>query len=101
MVICHSEGYARGVASNHADVMHWFSKFGKNMDTFRADVVQAMKGEKAMTEERVRAIVREELAAQEARRAAEPASEQPYEKVLEYGAASLSDAELLSVILRE
>lgn len=29
-----------------------------------------------------------------------PASEQPYEKVLEYGAASLSDAELLSVILR-
>ena len=37
VVICHSEGYARGVASNHADVMHWFPKFGKNMDTFRAD----------------------------------------------------------------
>lgn len=71
-MICHSEGCARGVASNHADVMHWFPKFGKNMDTFRADVVQAMKGEKAMTEEQVRAIVREELAAQEARRAAEP-----------------------------
>ena len=28
VVICHSEGYARGVASNHADVMHWFPKFG-------------------------------------------------------------------------
>lgn len=80
VVICHSEGYARGVASNHADVMHWFPKFGKNMDTFRADVVQAMKGEKAMTEEQVRAIVREELAAQEARRAAEPADDwaKPY-----------------------
>ncbi len=29
-----------------------------------------------------------------------PVSERPYEKVLEKGAASLSDAELLSVILR-
>ena len=51
-----------------------------SVDTFRADVVQAMKGEKAMTEEQVRAIVREELAAQEARRAAEPADDwaKPY-----------------------
>ena len=38
VVICHSEGYRRGVASNHADVMHWFPKHGKSMDTFRADV---------------------------------------------------------------
>ena len=37
-IICHSEGHARGIASNHADVMHWFPKFGKSMDTFRADV---------------------------------------------------------------
>jgi len=37
-IICHSEGHARGIASNHADVMHWFTKFGKNMDTFRAEV---------------------------------------------------------------
>ena len=37
VVICHCEGYDRGVASNHADVMHWFPKFGKSMDTFRAD----------------------------------------------------------------
>lgn len=42
VVICHSEGYRRGVASNHADVMHWFPKFGKSMDTFRADVSKAM-----------------------------------------------------------
>ena len=42
VVICHSEGYQRGVASNHADVMHWFPKFGKSMDTFRADVSKAM-----------------------------------------------------------
>lgn len=44
VVICHSEGYQRGVASNHADVMHWFPKHGKNMDTFRRDVSQAMGG---------------------------------------------------------
>ena len=37
-VICHSEGHTLGIASNHADVMHWFPKFGKNMDTFRAYV---------------------------------------------------------------
>jgi hypothetical protein len=37
-LICHSEGYKLGMASNHADVMHWFPKHGKSMDTFRADV---------------------------------------------------------------
>ena len=38
VIICHSEGHKRGIASNHADVMHWFPKHGKSMDTFRADV---------------------------------------------------------------
>lgn len=42
VVICHSEGYTRGIASNHADVMHWFPKHGKSMDTFRSDVSKAM-----------------------------------------------------------
>lgn len=37
-IICHSEGYKKGIASNHSDVMHWFPKHGKSMDTFRADV---------------------------------------------------------------
>ncbi len=37
-IICHSEGYRKGIASNHGDVMHWFPKHGKSMDTFRADV---------------------------------------------------------------
>ena len=37
-IVCHSEGYRLGIASNHADVMHWFPKHGKSMDTFRADV---------------------------------------------------------------
>lgn len=42
VVICHSEGYSRGIASNHGDVMHWFPKFGKSMDTFRQDVSKAL-----------------------------------------------------------
>lgn len=42
VVICHSEGNKRGIASNHGDVMHWFPKYGKSMDTFRKDVMAAM-----------------------------------------------------------
>lgn len=37
-VITHSEGYKKGIASNHADVMHWFPKHGKDMNDFRADI---------------------------------------------------------------
>jgi N-acetylmuramoyl-L-alanine amidase len=42
-IICHSEGAALGLASNHADVMHWFPKHGKNMDNFREDVRDKLK----------------------------------------------------------
>lgn len=41
-VLCHSEGYAAGIASNHADVMHWFPAHGKTMDDFRTAVAEAM-----------------------------------------------------------
>jgi LysM repeat protein len=41
-LICHSEGYKLGIASNHGDVMHWWPRFGKSMDTFRADVKAAL-----------------------------------------------------------
>ena len=41
-IICHSEGYKQGIASNHGDVMHWFPKHGKNMDTFRAAVKELL-----------------------------------------------------------
>ena len=44
VVICHSEGHQMGIASNHADVMHWFPLHGKSMDTFREDVAKTMKG---------------------------------------------------------
>lgn len=41
-IICHSEGYRKGIASNHADVMHWFPKHGESMDSFRAAVKKAL-----------------------------------------------------------
>ena len=43
VVICHSEGHARGIASNHGDVMHWFPRHGKDMDQFRADVSRILE----------------------------------------------------------
>lgn len=45
VLICHSEGSRRGIASNHGDVMHWFPRHGKSMDTFRADVARILHGE--------------------------------------------------------
>ncbi len=44
-IICHSEGCKLGIASNHGDVMHWFPKHGKSMDTFRADVKAGLAAE--------------------------------------------------------
>lgn len=49
-IICHSEGYKRGIASNHGDVMHWFPKHGKSMDTFRA-AVKALLEKDSTTEQ--------------------------------------------------
>lgn len=37
-VCCHAEGYKLKIASNHADVLHWFVKHNKTMDDFRNDV---------------------------------------------------------------
>jgi N-acetylmuramoyl-L-alanine amidase len=43
-IICHSEGYKLGIASNHADVMHWFPRHGESMDSFRAAVRKSLEG---------------------------------------------------------
>lgn len=43
-IVCHSEGYKKGIASNHADVTHWFPLHGKSMDDFRADVQSYVDG---------------------------------------------------------
>ena len=75
VVICHSEGHAREIASNHADVMHWFPIHGKSMDTLRADVTRVMEGEEEMTQEQFDKFMDNYLA----RKAKEEAS-QPWEQ---------------------
>ena len=45
VIVSHSEGYKRGIASNHGDVEHIWKKFGLTMDKFRADVKSAMTKE--------------------------------------------------------
>lgn len=43
-IIDHREGHQKGIASNHGDVQHWFSKHGKSMDSLRADVKAILTG---------------------------------------------------------
>lgn len=44
-ILCHAEGYRAGIASNHADVEHWWPRHGKTMGDFRAAVRAALYGE--------------------------------------------------------
>lgn len=41
-ILCHADSHKLGLGSNHGDVLHWFRKFGKDMDTVRDDVVALM-----------------------------------------------------------
>ena len=41
-ILCHADASKLGFGSNHADVNHWFAKFGKTMDDVRADVAALM-----------------------------------------------------------
>ena len=41
-ILCHADSHKLGLGSNHGDVLHWFPKFGKSMDTVRADVAALM-----------------------------------------------------------
>ena len=41
-ILCHADSHKLGLGSNHGDVLHWFPKFGKNMDSVRADVAALM-----------------------------------------------------------
>ena len=92
VVLCHAEGHRQGIASNHADVLHWWGRYGVSMDNFRRDVAEKMKGgEHDLTEQQVRAIVREELAAAQAARDKLPASDWAAEKLKQAKAAGITD----------
>lgn len=43
VILCHADSFKLGLGSNHGDVLHWFTKFGKSMDDVRKDVSKLMK----------------------------------------------------------
>ena len=43
VIISHSEGFKRGIASDHKDVEHLWNHFGLSMDQFRRDVAEQME----------------------------------------------------------
>ena len=74
VILCHSEGYKRGISSNHADVTHWFPKHGKTMNTFRSDVKKQLNNLKsshleatAMTQQQFDAMMENWLKRQDAK----------------------------------
>lgn len=42
-ILCHQDSYQLSLGTNHADVYHWFKRYGKNMDTVRNDVANLLK----------------------------------------------------------
>jgi hypothetical protein len=57
VILCHADAYKLGLGSNHADVLHWFKKYGKTMDDVRNDVsklltqINPTEEEEEMTQE--------------------------------------------------
>ena len=42
VILCHKDSHNLGMGSGHADVYHWFNKYGKSMDDVRKDVAALM-----------------------------------------------------------
>lgn len=63
VVVDHAEGNDLGIASNHSDVRHWWSRFGVTMDDFREDVNNKVKGmiEITMTKEELQVLINESI----------------------------------------
>ena len=45
-ILCHKDSHDLGFGSNHGDVLHWFPKFGYNMETARDDVATLIEASK-------------------------------------------------------
>ena len=42
-ILCHADSHRLGLGNNHGDVLHWFPKYGKDMDDVRNDVAALIK----------------------------------------------------------
>lgn len=49
VITCHAESYQYGMGGNHGDPLHWFVKYGKDMDDVRNDVKKVLDGAKKTT----------------------------------------------------
>ena len=49
VILCHQDSARLGLGSNHADVYHWFGKFGKDMNIFRDDVATLLSNSPTTT----------------------------------------------------
>ena len=49
VIISHSEGYKRGIASNHGDVEHIWNKMGLTMEQFRKDIAAKVNADNKKT----------------------------------------------------
>lgn len=47
-VVCHSEAHALGYGSNHADVMHWWPRYGLSMNGFRRELKERLEDDMAV-----------------------------------------------------
>ena len=64
VLLCHREGFQQGIASNHADVLHWWPKHGVTMDDFRQAVQRRQRAEEEeeiMTQEQFNTMLEEAL----------------------------------------
>lgn len=43
VVICHQDGYRRGIASNHGDIYNWWPRFDYSMQDFREEVHKRLR----------------------------------------------------------
>lgn len=54
-ILCHQDSYQLGLGSNHGDIYHWFTRYGKDMSTVRNDVLAIMNNieeDEDMTQEK-------------------------------------------------
>ena len=63
VVLCHAEGHQAGIASDHADVLHWWPRHGVTMDDFRRAVWARLEAdeEDRMTQEQFNTMLEEAL----------------------------------------
>lgn len=43
VIICHQDAYKLGIGSNHADIYHWWNRYGKTMEQFRKDIAAKLE----------------------------------------------------------